>query len=244
METGTEHKIIIENQLEESNHEHLGKIITYAAGKDANYVIWIVKHARAEHQSAIEWLNDHTTEDVGFFLCEIKLYRIDNSRLAPKFVIVAAPNDWKKEQRRDEKLSEGQMIYEAFWKGFNEYAWANKDFAKMFHKRKHAPQHWYSLSIGISDAHINLLRFIKSNAVCAEFYISNNKELFDELETHRDKIEQETGIAFNWYRLDNKKASIIRIRNNFVIDRKSETESFDWLIDCTMKIKKAFVKFC
>ena len=181
---------------------------------------------------------------MGFFLCEIKLYRIDNSRLAPKFVIIAAPNDWKKEQRRDEKLSEGQMIYEAFWKNFNEYAWANKDFAKMFHKRKHAPRHWYSLSIGISDAHIELLRFVKQNAINVQFYIDNNKDLFDELETHKEDIEKETGLIFDWDKRDNVKDCTIRIKNNFILDRKSETESFDWLMECAIKIKKTFMKFC
>ncbi|WP_199753650.1 hypothetical protein [Brachyspira aalborgi] len=67
-ETGTDRKIIIENQLEETNHEHLGKLITYASGKLANIIIWIVKEAREEHIAAIEWLNNHTDKEIGFFL--------------------------------------------------------------------------------------------------------------------------------------------------------------------------------
>lgn len=78
-ETGTDRKIIIENQLEDTNHDHLGKLITYASGKSADVVIWVVKHAREEHKAAIEWLNNHTDDNVGFFLCEIKLYRIGSS---------------------------------------------------------------------------------------------------------------------------------------------------------------------
>ena len=70
-ETGTERKIIIENQLEDTNHDHLGKLITYASGKNADIIIWLVKKAREEHKSAIEWLNNHTDEKIGFFLCEI-----------------------------------------------------------------------------------------------------------------------------------------------------------------------------
>ncbi len=73
-ETGTDRKIIIENQLEDTNHDHLGKLITYASGKSADVIIWVVKHAREEHKAAIEWLNNHTDEKIGFFLCEIKLY--------------------------------------------------------------------------------------------------------------------------------------------------------------------------
>lgn len=72
-EEGTGRKIIIENQLEETNHDHLGKIITYASGKDAEVIIWIVKKARDEHRKAIEWLNQHTDENSAFFLIEIEV---------------------------------------------------------------------------------------------------------------------------------------------------------------------------
>ena len=72
-EADTGKKIIIENQLEDTNHDHLGKLITYASGKDANIIVWVVKHAREEHRSAIEWLNLHTDDEIGFFLCEINL---------------------------------------------------------------------------------------------------------------------------------------------------------------------------
>ena len=67
-ETGTGRKIIIENQLEDTNHDHLGKLITYASGKDAEIIIWVVKRAREEHRSAVEWLNNHTDDKIAFFL--------------------------------------------------------------------------------------------------------------------------------------------------------------------------------
>ena len=89
--------IIIENHLEETNHDHLGKLITYASGKDASLIIWIVRKARPEHIAAIEWLNNHTDEGVGFFLCEIKLFRIVDSLPAPKFEIIEQPNNWIKQ---------------------------------------------------------------------------------------------------------------------------------------------------
>ena len=112
-ETGTDRKIIIENQLEDTNHDHLGKLITYASGKSADVIIWVVKHAREEHKAAIEWLNNHTDEKVGFFLCEIKLYRIGNSEPAVKFEVIEKPNDWTKEERRvtlQMQLSSNAMI--------------------------------------------------------------------------------------------------------------------------------------
>ena len=95
-EGGTGRKIIIENQLEETNHDHLGKIITYASGKGAEVVIWIVKRARDEHKQAVEWLNQHTDKNIGFFLLEIELWKINDSLPAPKFNVVERPNDWAK----------------------------------------------------------------------------------------------------------------------------------------------------
>ena len=212
-ETGTDRKIIIENQLEDTNHNHLGKIITYAAGKNASYVIWIVKHAREEHKAAIEWLNENTNDDIGFFLCEIKLYQIDNSKIAPMFVAISTPNDWKKGQKRleSEELSESKRSHEAFWNAFNEYAWKNQKFSKTFHKHKAKPDHWYTLSIGTSKAHINLIRFSRTNSVTVDFWIPNDKLIFDKLYAHKNEIEEETGIKFDWDRSDTTKASCIRI---------------------------------
>lgn len=92
----TGNTVIIENQLEPSNHDHLVKIITYVSGLDASIIIWIVTEARSEHKSAIEWLNHTTTKDVNFFLIELKAYRIGESLPAPKFEIAEMPNGFYK----------------------------------------------------------------------------------------------------------------------------------------------------
>lgn len=106
----TGRKIIIENQLEDTDHNHLGKLITYASGKEADLVIWVVKRARSEHRAAVEWLNNHTDEDVGFFLCEIKVYKIGNSESAPKFEIIEQPNDWIKEMKQPSSQIERRVL--------------------------------------------------------------------------------------------------------------------------------------
>lgn len=245
-ETGTDRKIIIENQLEDTNHDHLGKIITYAAGKNASYVVWIVKRAREEHKAAIEWLNENTNDDIGFFLCEIKLYQIDNSRMAPMFVAVSTPNDWKKEQKRleSEELSESKRGHEAFWCAFNEYAWKNQKFAKTFRKHRARPEHWYALSIGTSEAHIDLTRYSRTNSVVVDFWIIDNKLIFDQLYAHKNEIEEETGIKFNWRRMDGNKGSNIRTEKSFIFQEgTSLSEGFDWLMNAAMKIKSVFLKY-
>ena len=95
-EENSERKIIIENQLETTDHGHLGKIITYAAGYDAEIIIWIVKDVRDEHKKAIEWLNEHTDEKPNFFAIKMELWQIGDSPYAPKFQIISKPNDWAK----------------------------------------------------------------------------------------------------------------------------------------------------
>lgn len=109
-EEGTDRKIIIENQLEYTNHDHLGKIITYAAGKNAQIIVWVVKHARDEHRQAVDWLNNHTDETIGLFLVEVELWKICDSPVAPKFNVVAQPNNWAKVIKGAGKLTENKKI--------------------------------------------------------------------------------------------------------------------------------------
>jgi len=205
-----------------------------------------VKHAREEHKAAIEWLNENTNDDIGFFLCEIKLYQIDNSKIAPMFVAVSIPNDWKKEQRRleNKELSGSEQDCENFWNAFCNYAWMNLKFAKAFRNCKARARHWYTLSIGTSKARINLIRFSRTNSVTVDLWIPNDKSIFDKLYVHKNEIEVETGIRFNWNRLDDKKGSSIRIEENFSLPKESNlSEEFEWIMNAAMKMKAAFLKY-
>lgn len=148
-ETDTGNKIIIENQLEDTNHDHLGKLITYASGKEAKFIIWIVKKAREEHRHAIEWLNNHTDNDIAFFLIEIELWSINNSDPAVKFNVVEKPNNWAKEiKKADNTLSDTEKMKLEYWTKFTDYAFTDNDFSKVFRRRKPSTDHWYSVSIG------------------------------------------------------------------------------------------------
>ncbi len=93
--------VVIENQLEPTNHDHLGKIITYASGLEASVVVWIVSRAKPEHASAIQWLNNHTDDSLSFFLMEIKAYKIGESKPAPKFVVVEQPNNFVRNSKKE-----------------------------------------------------------------------------------------------------------------------------------------------
>lgn len=203
-------RVIIENQLENSNHDHLGKIITYASGLDAKVIVWIVKEARDEHRSAIEWLNNNTVQDINFFLIELHAYQIGNSDYAPMFQIVEQPNDFIKEQKgkkSTDTMNKSQSERLEFWTQFNDHV-INR--GKPFPIRKAGTAHWYDVSIGTSEAKISIALVNKDSFISVELYIYDNKALFDKLYEEHDYIQKELGFDLNWYRLDNSKASRIQ----------------------------------
>lgn len=241
-ETDTGNKIIIENQLEETNHDHLGKIITYASGKDAKFVIWIVKKAREEHRHAIEWLNNHTDNDIAFFLIEIELWSINNSDPAVKFNVIEKPNDWAKEiKKADNNINDTQRLKLDYWTSFVDYAFANNSFSKMFKKRKPSTDHWYSVSLGSSEYHMAFLMNTQKNILAIEVYFSNNKELFNEFYAEKDKIEALAGVNLDWRELPERKASRVLYETTADFKNKDNwNEQFDWIMEYAVKIAKAF----
>lgn len=201
-------KVIIENQLECSNHDHLGKIITYASGLDANVIVWIVTEAREEHRSAIEWLNNNTGNELNFFLIELHAYRIGDSLPAPKFETIEKPNGFIKsvKGKTNGDMSQAQSERLAFWTMFNEVI---IECGRPFNVRKASTDHWYDVALGRSGAHIVINLVNKESQVVVELYINDDKALFDRLYTQKTEIEQKLGMDLDWRRLDNKKASRI-----------------------------------
>jgi hypothetical protein len=243
-ETGTDRKIIIENQLEDTNHDHLGKLITYASGKAADIIIWVVKRAREEHRAAIEWLNNHTDENIAFFLLEVKLFQIGDSDIAVKFEVIEKPNDWTKEIKRQTSSSPTLQARYDYWIAFNEYAFNNAQFAKAFNRRKASTDHWMTLSVGSSACHINLLQVRKDNNIIVEWYITDDKELYQKVYSHKEDIEADMGMALDWRELPDKKASRILVIHEADFDNKDKwPEQFEWMMDAALKMKKAFKKY-
>ena len=243
-ETGTDRKIIIENQLEDTDHDHLGKLITYASGKGADVVIWVVKHAREEHKAAVEWLNNHTDDKIGFFLCEIKLFQIGDSQIAPAFTVVERPNDWTKEIRKTASANSTQQQRLEYWQAFNDYAFSDANFSRIFNKRKPTTDHWMDFSIGSSACHIAVSQIQKRKAVDVELYINDDKELFKSLFAHKDEIEKNMEIELEWKELPERKASRILIEKTVDLDdRATWPEQFDYIMDTCIKMKRAFKRY-
>lgn len=242
-EEATGNKIIIENQLEDTDHDHLGKIITYASGYDAETIIWIVKDVRGEHQKAIEWLNEHTDENINFFLIKIELWQIEDSKPAPKFDIIVSPNEWAKTIKTSPhsgELTTTKISQLEFWTGFRNYV-QNKD--PRIRLQTPRPQHWYDVSMGSSDAHIALTVNTRENLLGCDIYISRNKDLFKYLKESAPLIEQELGQKLEW--VDASVASRIKTSTkvNQIFDDSLLTPNYNWLYMQLIIFQKVFQKY-
>ncbi len=237
--------VLIENQLEQTNHDHLGKIITYASGLDASVVVWIVARARDEHSSAIAWLNNHTDENVSFFLVEVHAYKIGDSVPAPMFKIIEQPNDFVKTVKsfaEKGEMNETKAKRIEFWTAFNEVV---DQRGKPFNKRKATPDHWYEVAIGSSQCHISIDLINKEHRIRVGVWIPDNKELYDSFLANKEQIEEKANINFVWDRLDAKKASVICTYISGLNFNKQDnySELMNKIVDLVVTIRSAFTPF-
>lgn len=244
-EENTGRKIIIENQLENTNHDHLGKLITYTSGHNAEISIWIVKDVRDEHKQAIDWLNDHSDDDANFFLIKMELWQVDESLPAPKFQVISKPNDWakaiKKSTSEGREPTETKLLQLEFWNKFKEFCQNNQSKLRL---RSPRYQHWYNVAIGSSKAHMVYTINTRENKIGCEIYVRDDKELFDELENNKEKIEQELDLTFSWMALPEKKACRIKKKIDADINKSDQWESyFDWMQKTGEKVQEVFGKY-
>ena len=201
---GTNSTVLIENQLELTDHDHLGKLLTYAAGLQAATVVWLAASFRDEHRAALDWLNEITQEDSRFFGLEIELWRIGESPAAPKFNIVCMPNDWSRSvaqaaRTRDEsELSELRLRQREYWTGLHQAL--NAAAGPVRGNRKAQPQHWMTYGIGVGGFQLAATINTGEQHIRAELYIVGDdaSERLDRLELHKDEIERELGYGLEW----------------------------------------------
>lgn len=230
-ESGTSRGVIIENQLEETDHDHLGKIITYAAGKEAEVIIWIVKRARDEHKQAVEWLNQHTDENIGVFLIEIELWRIGNSPLAPRFNVVERPNEWAKTMKIVENLTPLRKFKLDFWQKFCDYAFSgHNEFSRVFSQRKCLAANWYNLSTGVSSVTMEFTVPTTKHRVTAGLYISG-RETYNRLKEKAPELEAKLGGQLEW--TEGTKDGRIFLKKSIGEDFKNKNYQpyYDWFME-------------
>ena len=239
----TDHKVVIENQLEPTNHDHLGKVITYAAGLDAKYLVWIVKEVLPEHQKAIEWLNEYLDEEIRIFLIRIEVWQIGNSAYAPKFEIISAKNDWAavvKKSATGGEYSETKLKQHQFWIEFSEFIRSRDNVIKL---QKPYPAHWFDFSLGSALAHLSATINTRTSRFTADFYIPDDKSLFSFIKSYENEISKELGHELHWFEGD--KASGFRIHRPVVdvFDNSEREENFKWLYESILQLKKVMLSY-
>lgn len=244
-EVQTGKKVIIENQLEITDHKHLGQILTYASGHDASIIIWLVKDYREEHKQAIDWFNVHMPESISFFLVKIELWQIGESEVAPRFNVIAQPNDWTKAVKASNNnapLSELKLQQQEFWNQFKEYANTNNTSLNL--GRKTRPQHWYNISYGTSKGHLSISFNSRNSYISCEVYITNDETLFEKYKKKEQAIEEALGYKLDWKDLPESNA--FRIQVTYPCDPQDTSkwdEYFEWIKVTAEAFDKTFRKY-
>lgn len=242
-DTVSNSRVVIENQLEKTNHDHLGKILTYASGLDARVIIWIAKEFTEEHRRAIDYLNDKAAPDLCIYALEVKVYRIGPSDPAPQFKIIAKPNEYSASVKKDERgFTETKALYLELWNAFRDHL---KSAGSMLSQRKARAQHWYTLAIGRSKFQISLTASTMHKRLGCEIYIrgSNAKQAFKLLQRDKEAIEKITG-PLDWQELpDGKDCRIVLYRQDVdVLNRQVWPDAFKWLHSTADIFQKAFAQ--
>ena len=241
-------QVVIENQLGDTDHTHLGQLLTYAAGFDANVIVWIAGNFRDEHREALDLLNRRTGEDTEFFGVEVELWQIDNSRPAVNFNLVATPNEWRRETarnvRRPSNVSEKRQRYREFYQELIDQLRVEHGYTNL---RKSQPNNYCYFSAGYGQRVRYAATFDNKARARVELYIDNgdrgwNKKLFSQLDERRDGIESDLGETLAWERLNDRRASRIAAYRPGTIDDNEETlaEIRAWMVERLLKFRRVF----
>lgn len=209
--------VLIENQLERTDHSHLGQLITYAAGLNAVTIVWIANRFTEEHRAALDWLNAITNESTNFFGLEIELWRISDSPLAPKFNIVSKPNDWTKtvtatRHQLEVDLTPTQQLQFEYWQTFLAYLEETNLLSK---SRKSQAQNWLDFAVGRSGFQLLTCANMREKRIALQLVINHRdaKSYYRQLYQSKAAIEQAFGQPLEWCELQDRKSCTITLHN-------------------------------
>lgn len=230
--------VLIENQLEKTDHIHLGQLLTYAAGLHTCTIVWISAKFSEEHRAALDWLNEITADKFKFFGLEVELWRIGESPAAPKFNIISKPNDWSRSVTKaarkitEDDLNPTKLNYLNYWGAMADYLSSN---SKILRPQKPMAAHWSNLSIGRSGFGLATLGAVKDDWIAVELSMKdeNAKAYFYLLEKDREEIDRELGFSPEWMALPDKKMTRIRIKKlgENPLNTEKWDEHFAWFME-------------
>lgn len=201
--------VLIENQIERTDHLHLGQLLTYAAGLNAVTICWIAASFTDEHRAALDWLNEITDERFQFFGLEVELWRIGNSDPAPKFNLVSKPNDWRRIVDPDRITPLQQQQY-TFWAQLMKRLETNGSTVR---SKKPQAQGWMQFSVGRTDFWLEGTLNAQQRWISVDLFMrgADATTHFESLREQQESIEKELGEALDWRELPNRKSSSLRL---------------------------------
>jgi len=238
-------QVIVENQLNQTDHTHLGQLLTYAAGLKPQIIVWVAKRFRDEHKAALEWLNNVTHSETLFFGVVIKAIRIGDSPAAPMMEVVVQPNTWSKALSDSSSLnsfSEKRLTYQTFWQELLVLlTQANPELQN----KSAQPQGWLPTSTGV--ANVNLSLVFTSKGLRVEYYFESpeaevNKARFGAAYAMKEEFEKATGRIVDWELLETKKACRISssgIDGADVMNMDDWPIYRDWFLEAYKDFKRA-----
>lgn len=237
--------VVIENQLEQTDHSHLGQLLTYAAGRDARTLIWITSQFRDEHRAVLDWLNHWTSEEVEVYGVEVRAIQIGDSLPAPEFRPIAFPNTWSRQVgNRSRSSSRGPTYerYRAFWQALLE-----EGRERGLTDQKNAPASLFiSLPPPIGDPHIHYgVSFRGRSKVRVELDIrtpdlERNSEIHGRLKAHQDAVERAIDFELGWDKRNRGKSEGIQVLGEGSIDDPPEEleRIRGWMLDTVEKLRR------
>ena len=242
--------VLIENQIDKTDHKHIGQLLTYASGLQAVTIVWIASKFTEEHRAALDWLNKITDDDFRFFGLEIELWTIGNSPAAPKFNIVSKPNNWSKTISQAAKnISEGiesetKAMQYRYWQGLIDYLENNGSKLRTQDPR---PRHWQTFAVGRSHFYIDATVNTRDSRLGIGLKIADKnhaKNFYNLLVLDKEEIEAEMQEKLEWRELpDNTKSEIILFKNNVnLYDDKDWNAQYGWFKTNIEKFDKVFRK--
>jgi len=244
----TDRWVLIENQLERTDHTHLGQLLTYASGLEAVTIVWIAARFTEEHRSTLDWLNKITNESFRFFGLEVELWRIGTSPAAPKFNIVSKPNEWSLSVAKAARVidageqSETRVMQERYWAALNTKL--EEIGGPVSGKRKPQPQSWMHYRIGRSYMGIGGAMNSQKKQIRTELYLQGPpaKTFFKLLDSQKEEIERELGYPLEWQELPDGQDSRIAIFLNDAdpADEADWPRQLDWLAKRINEMHRVF----
>lgn len=235
-DTATNNWVLVENQLERTDHTHLGQLMTYASGLNAVTIVWVAQRFTDEHRAVLDWLNEITDEDFNFFGLEIELWRIGDSAVAPKFNVISKPNNWTRTVAKSAKtaaageLSDTKQLQLEYWTELRKMMESRKGLVK---PTKPLPQHWYNASIGRTNFWLNAIANTRDTRIGVELIMLGDdaKAHYHLLYAHKHDIETELGQAVDWQEKPEKQSSriVVHWANCDPTDRGKWEEQHEWI---------------